>query len=94
MNVSALIPSFQLEMAGLGNLTGTVGMAGLVTPTFTSGGPIGLGGPPAPGSPVGKTGLPATPTGLTGFSQMQHHVRCFSSYPDPPPLCMFIPHVY
>ena len=69
--------SFQLEMAGLGNLTGPAGMAGLVTPTFTSGGSIGLGGPPTPGSPVGKTGL-------TGFSQMQHHVRQFRMNPDFP----------
>lgn len=62
-------------MAGLGSLTGATGMAGLVTPTFNSGGPIGLGGPPTPGSPVSKTGLSVSATGLTGFSQMQHHVR-------------------
>ena len=61
----------QLEMAALGSLTGP---AGLVTPSFPG---TGLGSQPTPSSPGGKTGLPGSATGLSGFSQIpgQQHVR-------------------
>lgn len=60
-------------MAGLGSLTTPAGMTGLVTPAFPG---AGLGGQPTPGSPGGKTGLPGSATGLSGFSQIpgQQHV--------------------
>ena len=63
----------QLEMTGLGGLTGPTGISGLVTPTFPG---SGLGGQPTPGSPVGKTGLPGSAaTAFSSFSQLHQHVR-------------------
>ena len=60
-------------MTGLGGLTGATGMTALITPSFPG---SGLGGQPASGSPVGKTSLSGSSTGLSGFSQIpgQQHV--------------------
>ena len=67
---SAAVNLSQLEMAGLGSLTSSTGMTGLVTPSFPGAGLT------TPGSPGGKTGLPGSATGLTGFSQIPgQHVR-------------------